>query len=253
MSTNFLQFNPGENNQETDTQYNADALRVGGVTVGAALPHGLLNKLWYQVSTMVTALAQICVNQGISAEDSNFDTLVTNLTNALSNRIISQNVTPVSVDAAVTTFQQLMSGPAIPAGALNILGKTIRISAHGTWTPASLGSGNGIQVAFNFGGAFSPNGIITDPEVSGAYDWSMEVIGVVTAIGTSGSLFCTVRWTAQLPGAVNSTTNQMAGANHAIFTLDLTSALSPSFAISFVGASAGNSGTQDLMITEKLN
>jgi hypothetical protein len=83
MSTNFLQFNPTEANQETDPQYLADVTRVGGAAVDQVFPSPTANKLFYQLSMMVVALARFIVAQGYSASDSDLPTLLTNLTNAI--------------------------------------------------------------------------------------------------------------------------------------------------------------------------
>lgn len=77
-ATNFLQWNPGSANQESDATYLADSLRSGGATVNAILGSPLANKLFYQASTMVTAIADAMVAQGINASDVSLSTLANN-------------------------------------------------------------------------------------------------------------------------------------------------------------------------------
>lgn len=79
-SSNFLQFNPNQTNQESDSAYSADSLRSGGIPSGAILPSVLLNKLFYQLCTFVAAFAQMMANKGFNMSDANFNTLVATLT-----------------------------------------------------------------------------------------------------------------------------------------------------------------------------
>lgn len=74
-ATNFLQWNPTQNNQETDAQYQADSQRVGGAPVGTPWPSRTANKALYQVSTGVAALMQMMANKGFTVSDTNFGTL----------------------------------------------------------------------------------------------------------------------------------------------------------------------------------
>ena len=80
-STNFIQFNPTESNQESDAAYAANALVTGGVQLNNQLPSNFLNKLWYQVTTFPAAFCQMLVNKGYSP----MDTSVTALAAVLAN------------------------------------------------------------------------------------------------------------------------------------------------------------------------
>jgi len=102
MSTNFLVFNPSQANQETDAQYAADATRAGGAAVNQEFPSPTANKLFYQLSIMIAALAQFIVAQGYSAEDSNLSTLTTNLTNAILAATVAAGVTWKNIAYAAT-------------------------------------------------------------------------------------------------------------------------------------------------------
>lgn len=81
MSTNFLQWNPGGANQESDAAYSADVLRTGGATTGAIWGSPVANKQMYQAAIFITAFAQMMVNKGYTVLDSNFANLVAALTN----------------------------------------------------------------------------------------------------------------------------------------------------------------------------
>lgn len=67
--TNFAEFNPSAANQETDSAYASDSLRSGGAAVDGVCPSTLFNKLNYQQSTMIAALALALVNKGFSPVD----------------------------------------------------------------------------------------------------------------------------------------------------------------------------------------
>lgn len=68
-STNFIQWNPGAANQETDATYSADTQRSGGAAVNSPFSSALANKLFYQLSTFVTAFANVLVAKGFSPND----------------------------------------------------------------------------------------------------------------------------------------------------------------------------------------
>jgi hypothetical protein len=67
--TNFLQWNPSGSNQENDASYQSDAQRTGGATTGAPFPSLTANKLFYQLSTFVSALAFAMISKGYSPVD----------------------------------------------------------------------------------------------------------------------------------------------------------------------------------------
>jgi hypothetical protein len=84
-STNFIQTNPSAANQEDDATYAADSLTTGGVGVDDILPSPWLNKVWFQPSTFVCALAYVIANwgSGFTITDTSLATLKTNLLNFL--------------------------------------------------------------------------------------------------------------------------------------------------------------------------
>src|ERR1700761_4687015 len=83
--TNFVQFNPTQSNQQTDSQYQANELVTGGVQLNNPLPSAFLNKIWYQLSTFVSAFAQMLVNKGYSPVDTSESALAAVLANVLTN------------------------------------------------------------------------------------------------------------------------------------------------------------------------
>jgi len=75
----FLQWNPSEANQDPDAVYQTDPLRVNGIATNATFPSPTANKLFYQLSTFVTALAQVMVAKGYTIDDASLSALETNL------------------------------------------------------------------------------------------------------------------------------------------------------------------------------
>lgn len=80
--TNFLVWNPSQNNQQTDGTYLLETERTGGATTGI-FPANVANKLFYQCTTMITALAQAMVNKGFEMQDVDLATLVASLSHLL--------------------------------------------------------------------------------------------------------------------------------------------------------------------------
>ena len=84
-STNFIQFNPTQSNQETDAAYATDPLVTGGVQLNNPLPSVFLNKLWYQDSTFIAAFANMLVAKGYSPMNTSIGALEAVLANVLTN------------------------------------------------------------------------------------------------------------------------------------------------------------------------
>ena len=76
-STNFQQWNPNQTNQESDSQYSSDSTRQSGAVDNTAFLSTLANKLFYQISTLATALAQAMANKGYTATDTSLSQLTT--------------------------------------------------------------------------------------------------------------------------------------------------------------------------------
>lgn len=87
-STNLLQWNPTAANQETDAQYAADSQRSGGAVDPSVFAAKLGNKLFYQLSTYMTALFTAFANKGFSTSDANFENLTAQCANFLTTKDI---------------------------------------------------------------------------------------------------------------------------------------------------------------------
>lgn len=106
MATNkFLIFDENSNNIQSDATYSASTTRTNGITPGLA-PKELYNKLFRQVSVMVSAFGEILKNSGVSSDDSNLATLTTSLTTVLSasNKILSPTANLAAIKAIDTTL-----------------------------------------------------------------------------------------------------------------------------------------------------
>src|SRR5579872_6148929 len=80
-TNNFLQFNPTAANQDTDAQYAAEALLTGGIPTNAIMSSQLGNKLFYQLTTWVAAMAAMMAAKGYNVSDSVLVNLQTTLAN----------------------------------------------------------------------------------------------------------------------------------------------------------------------------
>jgi hypothetical protein len=104
--SNFLQWNPNQINQESDTQYAADSMRAGGAGDPAIFPSATANKLFYQISTFIAAAAQALTNKGYSIVDTN----LANLTAQLQNLITAVDLAPyLTQSAAAATYAPIAS------------------------------------------------------------------------------------------------------------------------------------------------
>lgn len=117
MSSNFLQFNPGAANQETDSQYAADAQRTGGFIANQLLPSRLANKILYQVIQFIYAFAQMMAAKGYVMADTDAGALQTVLSNVRTNAderallsVLPYAATSVFNFANTDAIQMTMSG-----------------------------------------------------------------------------------------------------------------------------------------------
>jgi hypothetical protein len=244
------------NNADTQANFAGAAYQTTGVTAGIILSKWM-SKMWRQSSMIGAAIANfISATLNINVlDDGNLTTLIANFTAAVkaaASPIQSVNTTPVSVNANVTTFQNLQSAASpIVAGSLNVLNKIIRINAHGTVT-THVGA---LPISFNLniGGASGSCAGFQNDNTTNASDWSIELIGVVTATGATGTIAFTARFMSSDPSAA-TTGLPAAGAMHFTVTVNLTAALTPQFAIAFpTSPSASNVGEQDLLLVEQPN
>ncbi len=96
MAGEFLQFNPDQNNQLSDVDYSNSPYRQNGITSGIA-PGSLHNKLFYQLTTMVKALADVLAGKGATISDANLAILT-------SNSRLALNSSPVLITEGNTTY-----------------------------------------------------------------------------------------------------------------------------------------------------
>ena len=104
-SSNFIQWNNTGANQVGDSAY-ATAAGTGCQT-DSIFASNVANKIFYQVSTFITALANALANQGLTLSDSNLTTLTAVLTNIVVSGVGSNptlgNVTCNTLDVASIT------------------------------------------------------------------------------------------------------------------------------------------------------
>ncbi|HEY3987931.1 MAG TPA: hypothetical protein VGM02_01450 [Acidobacteriaceae bacterium] len=101
-TTNFQVWNPNQVNQDSDSAYTSDSLRTGGAVDGDVFEAVLANKLFYQVSTMVAALGTMLADKGFTNSDSNFNQLVSVLSNIVTTADQKQPLLVVSPGASLT-------------------------------------------------------------------------------------------------------------------------------------------------------
>lgn len=82
MATNFLQFDTAATNILNDADYNANTQRINGVQTGLA-QSALHNKLFYQASTMVSAIGTVLSNAGYTVADNNIANLIITINKAM--------------------------------------------------------------------------------------------------------------------------------------------------------------------------
>lgn len=75
-SNNLLQWNPTKANQENDAAYLTDAQRSGGAPNGQIFASLTANKLFYQLTTFVSAMAQMLAAKGYAISDADISALI---------------------------------------------------------------------------------------------------------------------------------------------------------------------------------
>ena len=116
-TTNTLQWNPTQATQETDTTYLVDSQRAGGATNPSEFDAKLANKLFYQLSTYVTALGQMLANKNFTNSDANLATLTAVMANILTTADLPGGLQTVTWAASIalntagyTGFQVTLGG-----------------------------------------------------------------------------------------------------------------------------------------------
>lgn len=124
-SSNFIQWDPGGANMDSDTDYNADAQRISGAINGQIFNDKTANKLFYQVTTFVTAFSGALASKGYDVSDASLAILQGVLASVLTSADIKSNLvvvsfsTNISVDPSSSNgFQVTLAGDSI----INIAG-----------------------------------------------------------------------------------------------------------------------------------
>src|SRR5208282_529553 len=103
-TTNFVQTNPTAANQQSDGTYDSFSLTVDGIGVDAILPSPWLNKVWFQSSTFIAAMAAAIASfgSGYTITDTDISALKTQFTDFF-NAVIGSGVSSLnSIIGAVT-------------------------------------------------------------------------------------------------------------------------------------------------------
>jgi len=103
-TTDFLQWNPTQANQEDDATYLADTQRTNGIALDDIMPSARMNKMFYQWSTFIAAFCQMLVAKGFSTSDASLSALVTVLGNILTTADVSGTGIVTVAWSATPTF-----------------------------------------------------------------------------------------------------------------------------------------------------
>jgi hypothetical protein len=109
-STNFIPFDEGLLNAESDSTYLVDPLRTGGAQSGDILPSPLFNKAMAQPSIFVSAFCEALVNKGYSPMDTPYATLVALLSVVRTSADFAASMIQVAYATSVTFNSSVSSG-----------------------------------------------------------------------------------------------------------------------------------------------
>ncbi|HWE00674.1 MAG TPA: hypothetical protein VG345_16600 [Bryobacteraceae bacterium] len=169
-------------------------------------------------------------------------------TGRLYSLLVSSNLTPVTVNANTAATQNLMSY-AIPAGSMNAVGKTIRITGHGTFNTTNVIENAELSFVLNTN-SLAILDVVSSGAAAGSA-WGTQIVCTTTTAGSSGVILCGVIGTTSPSGVTY--TNIAGGNSSAILATNLTVSQTLQFTIGFTSASTSNSGTQNALLVENLN
>ena len=131
MANNFLTWNPECANQESDAAYTSDSQRSGGAVSGP-FPSATANKLFFQNSIMIAALAGMLTNKGFPPNDGSAvpATALANLETVLANIITKADITGTNNLSGLSGKYYVKLGPLF--GGLIIQFGLVSISANPT-------------------------------------------------------------------------------------------------------------------------
>lgn len=158
-STNFVQHNPTEANQQPDFTFDADSLTTGGIGTDAIMPSDWMNKRWYQDSTFVAAFAQMMANKGYAMSDSNIGTLVSILSAVVTDSDLKPNMVAVNYSPTPTFNGALANGFSIDISSGNVTSSTaVNCAFYQVYTFQIYNPTNhSFAWPANFIGAYAPN------------------------------------------------------------------------------------------------
>jgi hypothetical protein len=118
MAATTLQiWNPGQVNQDTDSQYEADPQRTGGAVDDTAFPSLTANKLFNQMSGFLFSLFTAFAQKGFATDDANISTLTAVCANFLTTadllpnvQVVAYSPTPAFNAALTNGFQMTLAG-----------------------------------------------------------------------------------------------------------------------------------------------
>ena len=136
-STNFLQFDTNQTDLMSDANYSNNALRANGVSTGIA-NSTLHNKMFYQWSTMSSAIAGAMAAKGYTVSDSNLAALIT----VFEDIMTSVDKGAANGVASLDANSHVVQNPASVAAANGIA--SLNANSLVVQEPASKGHANGI-------------------------------------------------------------------------------------------------------------
>jgi hypothetical protein len=165
-TTNILVFNSSQANQETDAAYLADTTRIGGAGVDGIWPSDSANKTLYQLSVIAAGLAQMMANKGFSISDSNYATLVTQLSNILTTADLRSNIQTLAWSPAIALNAAAFQAFSIPLQGATELSLTGVVAGQIYVVLYAQDSAGGHAVAFS--PAFGSGAMQPDPTANAA-------------------------------------------------------------------------------------
>lgn len=163
-TTNLLQWNPTAANQETDAEYAADSQRSGGATDPSLFDATLANKMFYQLSTYLTALFTAFANKGFGTSDASLLALVSQCANFLTTADVKGGL------------QYLLYAPTQALNAAQFGGFQMALNGNLSFTISGYAVGDLITLVFTQGSG--GGAVVTPPS---------NVTGMGSVFPTAGS------------------------------------------------------------------
>jgi len=214
-SSNFQVFNPTGSNQENDASYTGDALRANGIQTNNLFPSPTANKLFYQVTTFISALAGALAAKGYVLADTVLSTLQAVLANVLTTADIQTQKLEYtayrnanSILHTGTTTQDTIYSFTLGAGQVSPNG----MLSIGVWLESTQSGGSTSTLDITIGGTGVAQFTIPTGIVTGQH----HIRCCVANTGSSSLQICTSEFISNLqspafqfiPGAVNMAVSQ---------------------------------------------